>query len=160
MDLLLGGVGEPFAFCMAVPVVLLPILALTAASGLDWLTGCHTFTTPRGATIQENWTSTEGGLMLGVNRTIRNGKAIAFEFLRIDSEFTYIAMPGGRNETHFRLASKSDSEIVFANPEHDFPKRIIYRKTAEGIVARVDAGEGSAKVQEFQFKSVPCAAKP
>lgn len=138
------------------PVV--PLLLLT--SSLDWLTGCHTFTTPRGVVIQENWTSGEGGLMLGVNRTIRNGKAVAFEFLRIDSDSTYIALPGGKNETHFRLVSKTDSEVVFANPEHDFPKRIVYRKTADGIAARVDAGDGSAKAQEFQFKSVPCAAKP
>ncbi|BDC52856.1 hypothetical protein F183_A51710 [Bryobacterales bacterium F-183] len=153
----LGGVASLSPFSMA-PFAVVPFLVLTAANGLEWLTGCHTLTTPRGVNIQENWTSTEGGLMLGVNRTIRNGKAVAFEFLRIDSEHTYIAMPGGKNETHFRLASKSDTEVIFANPEHDFPKRIIYRKTAEGLTARVDAGEGSTKAQEFPFKSVPCQA--
>lgn len=135
--------------------IVLPILLATS---LDWLAGCHTFTTPRGAIIQESWTSSEGGLMLGVNRTIRNGKAVAFEFLRIEPDLTYVAMPNGKSETRFPLASKSDTEIVFANPEHDFPKRIVYRKTAEGVTARVDAGEGSTKAQEFHFKSVPCAA--
>jgi hypothetical protein len=35
---------------------------------------------------------------------------------------------------------------VFENPAHDFPKRIIYRKTADdALTASIDGGEGSRR---------------
>jgi hypothetical protein len=35
---------------------------------------------------------------------------------------------------------------LIENPQHDFPKRIIYRKTDNGLTASIDAGEGSKSV--------------
>jgi hypothetical protein len=95
-----------------------------------------------------------------MNRTIRGDKAVAFEFLRIhvDGEaLVYTAMPNGKNETPFRMTSQTDSQVVFENPSHDFPKRILYRKSADGVFARVDGGEAAlGKKQEFAMKSTPC----
>ena len=37
-----------------------------------------------------------------------------------------------------------DQISVFENPEHDFPKRIIYRKSADGsLLASIDGGPGT-----------------
>ena len=42
------------------------------------------------------------------------------------------------------------SEIVFENLKHDFPHRIIYRKTADGVAARVE-GTMNGKRQGFDL---------
>ena len=149
-------------------MILLSLTLLTATnaaadlSKLNWMTGCHVMeNAARGLKIEEQWMKPEGGLMMGMNRTQRGGKAVANEFLRIDAKgdaIVYTALIGTKNETPFKLTSQTDTEAVFENPEHDFPKRIIYRKTADGIFATIDGGEANKnKHQDFPMKSVPCA---
>jgi hypothetical protein len=82
---------------------------------------------------------------------------VFFEFLRIETRpdgVYYVAQPRGADATAFRLTRVSDTEAVFENPAHDFPKRIIYRKQADGgLIARIE-GDGSEKekAQEFKFQ--------
>ena len=46
----------------------------------------------------------------------------------------------------------SEREAVFENPNHDFPKRIIYRlETGGGLWARVE-GDGSEKEKPLDFR--------
>ncbi|HEX7294339.1 MAG TPA: DUF6265 family protein, partial [Pyrinomonadaceae bacterium] len=65
----------------------------------------------------------------------------------------YVAQPKGRcPQTDFKLTRVTDQEAVFENPEHDFPKRIIYRKSAEdALTASIDGGEGT-KQMTFSFQ--------
>jgi hypothetical protein len=67
----------------------------------------------------------------------------------------YVAHPKARCPgTDFKLTRVSGSEVVFENPEHDFPKRIIYRKTADdGLTASIDAGEGT-KSMSFAYRRI------
>ncbi len=52
----------------------------------------------------------------------------------------------------FRLASSDNDEYIFENPEHDFPKRIVYRfATPDSIHAYIDGGSAS-KRQNFYYK--------
>ena len=54
--------------------------------------------------------------------------------------------------TDFKLTSLTATEAIFENPAHDFPKRIIYRKTGEdGLTASIDGGEGT-KSMAFSTK--------
>ena len=63
-----------------------------------------------------------------MSRTVNtSGKLVAFEYLRIverDGGLVYIAQPGGKTATR----------AVFDNPRHDYPKRIVYELTAEGVL--------------------------
>jgi hypothetical protein len=85
--------------------------------------------------------------MMGVSRTVAGDKTVEFEYLRIEQRedgIYYVAHPKARCPgTDFKLTRASASEAVFENPQHDFPKRIIYRKTDDGLTASIDAGEGS-----------------
>jgi hypothetical protein len=104
------------------------------------------------ATIEERWTDAAGGMMLGVSRTIVSGKAVAFEFLRIEARedgVFYVAQPGGRPPTQFKLTRTSAVEAVFENPRHDHPKIIRYRLDDGTLVAEVEGDEGR---QEFRFR--------
>jgi len=118
-----------------------------------WLAGSRSV---KGNTlIEERWTDPASNMMLGVSRTVRGDKVVEFEFLRIEARadgLFYVAQPGGRPPTDFKLTRWDGTEAIFENPEHDFPKRVIYRRMPDNVVvAKVDGGAGT-KGQEFTFK--------
>lgn len=125
---------------------------------LSWISGA--WGGPHGSTrVEEYWTDTGGNMILGVGRTLAGGSTVFFEFLRIETRadgIYYVAQPKGRPGTDFKLTRGSEAEAVFENPAHDFPKRIIYRRNADGsITARVDGGEGVEKgAEEFNYRPV------
>ncbi len=90
--------------CLAGPVLPMgarpaqPELAPAAAIGdLQWLAGAWRGTAGT-ASVEEHWTRPEGGAMLGLGRTVRQGRMVGFEFLRIVTRgeaIIYIAQPGG-----------------------------------------------------------------
>jgi hypothetical protein len=104
--------------------------------------------------FEERWTDDAGGVMLGVARTLSEGRTVGFEFLRIEARkdgIFYVAQPGGNPPTEFRLTRLSDGEAVFENPRHDHPKIIRYRRHREGsgLTAAIEGDEGK---QEFRFE--------
>lgn len=129
----------------------------SALSDLSWIAGAWQ-TAPGGRRqIEEHWTAVAGGSMMGVSRTVAGDKTVEFEYLRIEQRadgIYYVAHPKARCPgTDFKLTRSSATEAVFENPQHDFPKRIIYRKTNDGLTASIDAGEGS-KAMSFVFKKM------
>lgn len=126
---------------------------------LSWITGCWELS--HGAmVIEEQWTKPRGGIMLGVSRTVKGDKVVSTEFLKIAPEggvLVYTPRIGSRVPVPFKLLRISDSEVVFENPTHDFPQRIIYRKQEGGLFARVEAGEkGKEKGQDIPMKKASC----
>ena len=127
-------------------------------SDLAWLSGDWQ-TAPGGrARIEEHWTVPAGGTMIGMGRTVVGDKTAEFEFLRIEQrgdDIYYVANPNARcPQTDFKLTRLSGQEVVFENPTHDYPTRVMYRKTSDGsLVASIDAGEGS-KSQSFSYLPV------
>ena len=122
---------------------------------LSWIAG-NWQTAPGGRRqVEEHWTQAAGGSMMGMSRTVAGDKTIEFEYLRIEQRadgIYYVAHPKARCPgTDFKLTRASATEAVFENPQHDFPKRIIYRKTEDGLTATVDACEGS-KAISFVYK--------
>lgn len=95
-----------------------------------------------GLSMEEHWTPPAGGLMLGLHRDVAKGKAVFFEFLRIEATpkgIVYLASPKGAPATPFPLVESVGNRAVFENREHDFPTRIIYRLTSDGSLhARVE----------------------
>lgn len=124
---------------------------------LSWIAGEWQTTAGGRRQIEEHWTQAAGGSMMGVSRTVAGDKTVEFEYLRIEQRadgIYYVAHPKARCPgTDFKLTRASATEAVFENPQHDFPKRIIYRKTDDGLTATIDAGEGS-KSMSFAFKRV------
>ena len=96
-----------------------------------------------GVAMEEWWTEPAGGVMLGLHRDVRPGKPAFFEYLRVeatDDGLVYMASPAGREPTPFRLVELDGERVVFANPDHDFPQRIVYWKPdARNLCARAEA---------------------
>lgn len=107
-----------------------------------------------GRSVEEYWTKPAGGSMIGLSRTVAKGKMVEFEFLRIierEGKLIYVAQPEGQPPTEFTATSVSVGAVTFENRQHDFPKRIIYRKIGENCVtASIDGGEGS-KIIDFPY---------
>jgi hypothetical protein len=94
---------------------------------------------------EEHWIAARGGTMLGVHRDVRGGRSTGFEFLRIEARpdgLVYLASPGGRPATEFRAVDVTGERVTFENPEHDFPQRILYWRTRDGLHARIEGRTG------------------
>lgn len=128
-----------------------PELAPAANIGdLQWLVGAW-----RGAagtaSVEEHWIRPEGGAMLGLGRTVRQGRMVGFEFLRIVTRgeaIIYIAQPGGGAATEFPMTSSGPNVAVFENPAHDHPTLIRYRRTGTALTAEVEGTEQGKPVRE------------
>ena len=135
--------------------------AHTTAEGditsLVWLTGCWTLQRTNGET-EEHWMAPGGGTMFGMSRTIRNGATVEHEFLQIRlvaGRLAYEARPSGQQPAVFPLKTLEAGAVIFENLSHDFPQRIIYRRTADGVTARVE-GTSDGKTRGIDFPYVRC----
>jgi hypothetical protein len=130
-------------------MILAAVLALQApanVSDLAWLSG-RWETAAEGRWTEESWSVPRGGMLLGYSRSGQGETVREFEHLRIqagtDGVPVYWASPGGRAVVGFRLVSASGTEVVFENPQHDFPQRIRYRRDGDALVATISAIDGS-----------------
>ena len=117
--------------------------AVAATPTLDWLAG-HWCGGDAGERVEESWLAPRGGELLGLGRTIKGERMVAFEFLRItlvDGVPTYLAQPDGRAATAFARSAGGESWVRFENKAHDFPQRIEYRRTGDTLRAEI-AGPG------------------
>jgi hypothetical protein len=128
---------------------------------LAWLSGCWSQDGAEPGSV-ELWSAPAGGTLLGVARTIKDGKTVAFEFTQIraleDGRLAYIAKPSNQPEATFPLARIGEKEIVFENKSHDFPQRIIYRLVAPGVLhARIEGSRsGKESAIDYPMKKMAC----
>lgn len=127
---------------------------------LSWLAGCWELT--RGTRhVTEQWMRPEGGTMLGMSRTASDGKTVEYEFLIIRegaAGLEYVARPSGQAEAVFAATRVAAHEVVFENPEHDFPTKTTYRASGDGGLAASVEGDvkGQRQVLQFPYRSAQC----
>jgi hypothetical protein len=145
---------------MALFFLSLPLLG-GDVSTLSWMSGCWAM--QQGPlTIEEQWNKPVGGQMMGISRTIKGRNVVFSEFMRIDtdkSDIIYLPRIGTKaTPVPFKLTTQSETEVIFENPTHDFPQRILYRKVPNGLDARIDGKDkGKTRAEDFPMKSVPCS---
>jgi len=130
-------------------------------SQLAWLGGCWKSDTAEPGS-GEHWLPLAGGTLLGVSRTVKQGKTVEFEFMQIraaeSGQLAFIAMPSGQKTVVFPLLRLGETEVVFENPQHDFPQRVIYQLEGETkLRARIKGmRKGALRVIEFPMNRVSC----
>jgi hypothetical protein len=148
------------AACSAASAQIRPMDPSATVAAFEWLSG-HWCLQRGSELVEEAWLEPRGGLMLGVSRTSRNGNASGFEFMRIESRDgvpTYLAQPDGAPATAFRLSASGTHWARFENPQHDFPKRVEYRRTAKDRLQAQIAGpgkDGDEQVIAFDYTACP-----
>lgn len=126
-----------------------------ALNDLAWMAGSWVGTV-QGVEMEEHWTAPKGGSMVGMHRDVAKGRTVSFEFLRIEvqkDQVVYLSMPNGRSPaTPFPLKDASGTRVVFENPTHDFPQRIIYWKDGNDLRAGIEGTmKGKAGSEEWRW---------
>ena len=140
-------------------IVLLGLIALDGAQekkslkDLSWIAG--RWEGPQdGGTFEEHWLSPVGGVMIGMGRLTKGDKTLFTEFLRIvetKEGAEYRVSIHGQPETTFKQTSRSEAEVIFENPTHDFPQKIGYRKVKDGLLAWIEGNQGG-KPEKMEFR--------
>ena len=143
---------------LVVPVGGLVESAWAQSARLDWLSGDWCMTSGN-QTVEETWLPEVGGNLLGMSRTVEDGKVVTFEFLRIGLEngtTQYIAQPGGGAATIFTASQVSENHLVVENLENDFPQKITYQREAEALTATISGPGDGGREMSISFNYQAC----
>ena len=123
------------------------MLAMGAAQAsspeFDWLAG-HWCGGSGGRVIDEVWLPEAGGALVGMSRTVRDGKTESFEFMRLvpqGKDAGFHVQPNGAPATVFAIVERDAQRVRVANAAHDFPNTIEYRREGDALHAWI-AGPG------------------
>ena len=127
---------------------------------LAWLAGCWASDDAEPGS-GERWLLI-GEVLIGVSRTIREGKPAEVEHMEIghlaDGKLAFVAHPSGQRAVTFVLRRIRDGEVVFENREHDYPQRIVYALDGDSkLRARIEGTQADApRVVEFPMTRTNC----
>ncbi len=127
---------------------LTPALAQDASvDDLAWMAG-HWRAADGANVSEEGWFGPAGGLMLGLGRTVEDGAAVSFEYMRIEDGAdapVFVAQPNGGAPVRFALADAGETFAVFENPQNDYPQRVRYVRSGDTLSATIsDLSGGDA----------------
>lgn len=111
-----------------------------------WLAGC--WVEQKGpAWTEECWTAPRAGQMMGSGRNGRGEELRSWEVMQIetgaDGKPVFYGSPKGAPRVAFPAITVGEREIVFANPQHDYPQRIRYWREGMDLNAEISAMDGS-----------------
>ena len=133
----------------------------SAEPNLDWLAG-YWLSCEDGVEVSETWSSRRGGIMLGSSITIGDD-AFGWEQTRIEASeegLVFHAQPRSQPPASFRLIRSGPMEVVFENPEHDFPQRVIYRRDGDRLTGRIEGqADDREQVMEWHYRFAPLNAR-
>jgi hypothetical protein len=145
-------------------------LALSSAAAaqhdvaaLRWMAGCWAPEKGEAGSV-EHWLQPAGGIMLGVSRTVKNGKTVEFEFMQLRlnaaGKLVFIALPSGQKEATFVASSIGERSVTFENPQHDFPQKVSYRlEPGDRLIGRIEGTRGGTlRGIDFPLRRVGCEA--
>jgi Domain of unknown function (DUF6265) len=112
--------------------------------------------------FREHWMRPAGNLMMGMGRTMSEGKVVGHEAMRLEVDaqgvVTFIAKPAGQSEGQFKLESNEGSRFVFERAGEEFPSRVVYHlKTDGSLEARIEGKQGGRDARvEFPMRRASC----
>jgi hypothetical protein len=125
--------------------------AVEAAPMPAFLAGCWEEKRAEQIWTEECWTSGRGGLMMGSGRNGKGDTVGRWEWMRIergaDGALTFYASPKGAKPVAFKATAADADSITFVNSAHDFPQRVHYQRTANGLDAEISLSDGKKPVR-------------
>lgn len=126
----------------------------------NWFLGNWGNTSPEGE-LTESWKKENDSVYTSATYFVVGGKDTVFaETARLEEtngKLAYIVTVPSQNESkpvRFDMTSATESQIVFENPQHDYPTKIVYTKTAnDSLVAEISGMQkGKPASEKFAMK--------
>lgn len=112
---------------------------------LNWLAGDWRLE-KSGRLIDEQWMAPAAGVMLGMARTVTKGRVVEFEFRQIregpGGDLFYVTQPSGQREATYQISSLTETTVVFANLQLDFPQKVSFTLRPDGLLLEAIEGQG------------------
>ncbi|MBO9591342.1 MAG: hypothetical protein J7599_00450 [Niabella sp.] len=126
----------------------------------EWLLGTWEHRPAPGKSIYETWTRSGDTVLWGKSYMLKEKDTLVFETVKLvqnEGRLLYIATVQRQNNgapVSFVSKKISDTELVFENPEHDFPQKIRYMRIgADSLVAEISGTKnGTERKQSFPMK--------
>lgn len=126
-----------------------------------WLSGTWAFQSPQG-TLYENWSVSSPTTMDGKSYVLNEADTVIFETIQLIQEpdqLYYVPTVKNQNDgepVRFALTRQTPGELVFENPEHDFPQIISYTQINQDSLVAVISGmvQGQERRQRFPMGRV------
>ncbi len=122
------------------------------------LQGTWKMITKRGA-ICEEWKKIDNNYLQNKGYMIKGNDTLVNERVALtntkDGIFYTSTVENQNNKqpVAFKMTKADNNMFVFENPQHDFPKRIVYRfVTTDSLHAFIDDGTEAGKKQNFYYK--------
>jgi hypothetical protein len=136
--------------------------ASSAMDSVRWLLGCWDLSSGN-RNVLEQWVLTRDGEMTGTSRMTVGGVERESERLRLyaaGDTLVYAAHPSGQPPAEFRAPSSTRNQVIFENLAHDFPQRIIYKRSgADSLIASIEGDRGGQRrVVTYPYRRVECPA--
>ena len=142
-------------------------VADTTAQSLEpvaFMQGCWRgpLSSAEGDFVEERYGPPVGGVVLGTVAYVRAGRPTQHEFIEIrataEGGVSLLPYPGGRRSEHtFHLTSGDGAHAVFEAPEHDYPKRIVYRAVgSDGLEGSTDSGPEDPSPARWPMRRIAC----
>ena len=109
---------------------------------------------------EEYWTGStdrsNDGTLVGVGRSGRGDRIASMENMRVAKDDAGLpvlfAKPrGAKKAVEFPMTSAGPGEIVFLNPDHDYPQRIHYLRKGLTLTAEISLEDGS-RAQSWEYR--------
>jgi hypothetical protein len=111
-------------------------------------------------TIGEEWTKISEAWFESKGYFIKDGDTIVTERValkRVYGEVFYTSTVEDQNNKQpvkFKLTFYKKGKFIFENPQHDFPKRIIYDFTSRNTLHAYIDGGAKTRAQHFYYKRI------
>lgn len=124
-----------------------------------WLLGNWENKTADG-NLTETWKKVNDSTFEAQSYFIKEKDTLHFESITLQQkgeELTYNATVKGQNNDKpitFKLTNSTEKQLVFENPKHDYPKKIIYTQINEdNLIAEISGTlEGKSSSEKFSMK--------
>ncbi len=126
---------------------------------MDWLVGNWENKSEFGD-MQENWEKVNDSVYNGYSYFIKGKDTLHSETIALqqkEDQVLYVPTVKGQNNDQpvvFLLTKQTPKQLVFENPNHDYPKKIVYNQiTSDSLVAVISGTQqGKASSDSFPMK--------
>ncbi|MCH7407889.1 DUF6265 family protein [Belliella sp. DSM 111904] len=140
-------------YVLTIVALFLIKVAFAQSESPDFLQGTWKM---EGKESYEHWDKLNGNTLKGFSYKLKDGQIVIAEYLDISKEankITYTATVLDQNHgvgVDF-LGTKTDSVFIFENPQHDFPKIIMYQKLNDNEIF-VQVSDGQQKGFSYKMR--------